>query len=194
MLVLICVKHWKYRVANIARNVAALSARHLLKTFHLLAIIIIVAVFFLIITVFTKIMSRHDSSPDFHTNHHHDQDDRPGHRSLEGCHGTFAAQLGRTPANHQAIFIINFDDDDDDDDGGKSDLLGHILANLSWHLVANVTRHLGANLEIDFVNIRFVQFQENIGKNWKNIGKILEKYRTSLATCLGTFSQPSRET
>ena len=108
MLVLICVKHWKYRVANIARNVAALSARHLLKTFHLLAIIIIVAVFFLIITVFTKIMSRHDSNPDFHTNHHHDQDDRPGHRSLEGCHGTFAAQLGRTPANTPVNFHFQF--------------------------------------------------------------------------------------
>ena len=55
---------------------------------------------------------------------------------------------------HQSIVIINFDDDDDDkdnndddDDGEKSDLLGHILANLSWHLVANVARHLGANLE-----------------------------------------------
>ena len=57
---------------------------------------------------------------------------------------------------HQSIVIINFDDDDDDkdnndddddDDGEKSDLLGHILANLSWHLVANVARHLGANLK-----------------------------------------------
>ena len=57
---------------------------------------------------------------------------------------------------HQSIVIINFDDDDDDkdnndddddDDGEKSDLLGHILANLSWHLVANAARHLSANLE-----------------------------------------------
>ena len=55
------------------------------------------------------------------------------------------------------------------DDGEESDLLGHILANLSWHLVANVTRHLGANLEIDFVNIQFVQFQENIGKTQSHL-------------------------